>query len=97
LSAERDWYRDQYDSLDALVEALRTDNGWLEYRLQTVRDELLDQGAWTAEGASAVNMVRAALRARDEALENVHEDLPAMQVAAVERETTLTSAQAQLQ
>jgi hypothetical protein len=36
LSVERDWYRDQYDSLDALVEALRTDNGWLEYRLQAV-------------------------------------------------------------
>jgi hypothetical protein len=45
LSSERDWYRDQYDSLDALVEALRTDNGWLEYQLQAVRDELLDQGA----------------------------------------------------
>jgi hypothetical protein len=33
LSSERNWYRDQYDALDALVEALRTDNGWLEYRL----------------------------------------------------------------
>jgi hypothetical protein len=42
LSSERDWYRDQYDSLDALVEALQTKNGWLEYRLQAVRDELLD-------------------------------------------------------
>jgi hypothetical protein len=86
LSTEHDWYRDQYDSLDALVEALQTNNGWLEYRLQTVRDELLDQGAWTVEGASAVDMVRAALRARDEALENVREDLATMQVAAVERE-----------
>jgi hypothetical protein len=27
LSYERNWYRDQYDALDALVEALRTDNG----------------------------------------------------------------------
>jgi hypothetical protein len=36
LSSERDWYRDQYDALDALVEALRTDSGWLEYRLRTV-------------------------------------------------------------
>jgi hypothetical protein len=44
LSNERDWYRDQYDSLDALVEALRTDNGWLEYQLQLVRDVLLNQG-----------------------------------------------------
>jgi hypothetical protein len=26
LSLELDWYRGQYDALDALVEALRTDN-----------------------------------------------------------------------
>jgi hypothetical protein len=31
LSSECDRYRDQYDALDALVEALRTDSGWLEY------------------------------------------------------------------
>jgi hypothetical protein len=42
LSSDNDWYRDQYD---ALVEALRTDNGWLEYWLQVVRDAFLDQGA----------------------------------------------------
>jgi hypothetical protein len=45
LSFEHDWYRDQYDALDGLVEALRTDNGWLEYRLQVVRDAFQDQGA----------------------------------------------------
>jgi hypothetical protein len=45
LSSERNWYRDQYDALDALVEALRTDNGWLEYQLQVMRDELLEQDA----------------------------------------------------
>jgi hypothetical protein len=63
LSTELDWYQGQYDSLGALVEALRTDNGWLEYRLRDVRDELLDHGAQTAEGGSAVDMVRAALLA----------------------------------
>jgi hypothetical protein len=45
LSSERDWYQDQYDALDALAEALRTDNDWLDYRLQVVRDAFLDQGA----------------------------------------------------
>jgi chromosome segregation ATPase len=97
LSTERDCYRDQYDSLDALVEAIRTDNRWLEYRLQAVRDELLDQGAQTTEDASAVDMVRAALVARDEELQKARKDLASMRVAAAERETTLTSAQAQLQ
>jgi hypothetical protein len=32
---------------DALVEALRTDNGWLDYRLQAVWDALIDQHAQT--------------------------------------------------
>jgi hypothetical protein len=30
------------------MEAMRTDNGWLEYRLHAVRDKLLDQGVQTA-------------------------------------------------
>jgi hypothetical protein len=34
-----------------------------------VRDELLDQGIQTVEGGSTVNMVRAALLERDEALQ----------------------------
>jgi hypothetical protein len=97
LRTEHNWYRDQYDSLDTLVEALWTDNGWLEYRLQAVRDELLDQGAQTVEGASAVDMVRAMILARDEALHKAREDLATKQVATMERETSLTSTQAQLQ
>jgi hypothetical protein len=62
-----------------------------------VRDELLDQGAQTAEGTSEVDMVKAALLALDEALQKAREDLVAMQVVAAERETTLASAEAQLQ
>jgi hypothetical protein len=38
-----------------------------------------------AEGASAVDMVRAALLARDEALHKARKDLAAMQVAVAER------------
>jgi hypothetical protein len=79
------------------VEALQTDNGWLEYRLQTVRDKLLDQGVQTAEGTSVVDMVRDALLVRDEELQKASEDLAALQVVAAESKTVLTSAQAQLQ
>jgi hypothetical protein len=43
------------------VEALRTDNGWLEYRLQIVRDELVNQGAQAAAEASAVDKVTSVL------------------------------------
>jgi chromosome segregation ATPase len=97
LSSDRDWYRDQYDALDALVEILRTDNGWLEYRLQIVWDELLDQGAQAAEDASAVEKVRSTLLERDESLRKAREDLAAVRVAAAEFEMELTSARAQLQ
>jgi hypothetical protein len=81
LSSNRDWYRDQYDALDALVEALRTDNGWLEYRLEAVRDELLEQEAQAAEDAFAVVKVRTALLERDEVLRKAHEDMAAVRVA----------------
>jgi hypothetical protein len=94
LSFDRDWYRDQYDALDALVEALRTDNGWLEYRLEVVRDELLEQGAQVAEDASAVMKVRTALLERDEALRKAREDMAAVRDAAAEFETELASARA---
>jgi chromosome segregation ATPase len=97
LSSERDWYWDQYDSLDTLVEALRTDNGWLEYRLQAMRDELKDQSAQTAEGGSAVDLVKAALPERDEALRKARKDLAAMRTVAAEWEMELASTRAQLQ
>jgi flagellar capping protein FliD len=42
LSTEHDWYWSQYDALDALVEALRTDNSWLEYQLRVVQDAFMD-------------------------------------------------------
>jgi uncharacterized membrane-anchored protein YjiN (DUF445 family) len=75
LSSEHNWYRDQYDALDALAEALRTDNGWLEYRVEAMRDELLEQDARATEDASAVTKVRTALLERDEALRKAREDM----------------------
>jgi hypothetical protein len=59
-----------------------------------VRDELLDQCAQTVEDASAADMVKVALLARDEAPQKAREDLAAMQVVVAERETMLASAQA---
>jgi chromosome segregation ATPase len=79
------------------VEALRTDNGWLEYRLQIVRDELLNQGAQAAADASAVDKVTSALLERDEALRKACDDLATMQAVAAEWEMELASARAQLQ
>jgi chromosome segregation ATPase len=97
LSSERNWYRDQYDALDALVEALRTDNRWLEYRVETIRDELLEQDARAAEDASVVAKVRMALLERDEVLRKAREDTAAVRVAAAEFERELASARATLE
>jgi predicted nucleic acid-binding Zn-ribbon protein len=83
--------------LDALVEALRTDNRWLEYRLQVVRDELLEQDAQAAEDASAVVKVRTALLERDEALQKACEDVAVMRTVAAEWETEVASIRAQLE
>jgi hypothetical protein len=40
LDAELSWYREQYNALNALVEALRTPKGWLVYRAEALRDQL---------------------------------------------------------
>jgi hypothetical protein len=40
---------------------LRTDNGWLEYRVEVMRDQLLELDARAAEDASAVEKVRTTL------------------------------------
>jgi chromosome segregation ATPase len=97
LSSERNWYRDQYDALDALVEALRTDNGWLEYRTKVMRDQLLELDAQAAEDASAVTKERTALLERDEALRKAREDLAGMRTATVEWEAEVATIRTQLQ
>jgi hypothetical protein len=38
LSSNLDWYQAQYEALDAMVEALREDNGWLEYNILGIED-----------------------------------------------------------
>jgi hypothetical protein len=39
LDAELSWCRGQYNALDALVEALRTPDRWLVYRVEDLRDQ----------------------------------------------------------
>jgi chromosome segregation ATPase len=97
LSSERKWHRDQYDALDALVEVVQTDNGWLEYQIEAMRDELLEQDSRAAEDASAITKVRTALLERDEALRKACEDLAGARTVAVEWETEVATTRAQLQ
>jgi hypothetical protein len=39
LDAELRWYRGQYNTLDALVEALRTPDRWLVYQAEVLWDQ----------------------------------------------------------
>jgi chromosome segregation ATPase len=78
--------QEQHDALDAVVEALRTGDGWLAYRAEALRDQLLELEAQTAEGASAIKKVRTALVDRDEALQRAREDLAKARTLAAEWE-----------
>jgi chromosome segregation ATPase len=97
LSSERKWYRDQYDALNSLVEALQTDNGWLEYRIEVMCDELLEHDARAVEDASAVAKVRTTLLERDEALRKAREDLAGARTVVAEWETEVAATRAQFQ
>jgi hypothetical protein len=45
LDADLQWYRGQYEALDALVEALRSPDRWLAYRAKALLDLPPEQGA----------------------------------------------------
>jgi hypothetical protein len=97
LDADLNWYRGQYDALDALVEALRTPDRWLVYRVEALRDQPLEQDARAAEDISVVERVKTALVDRDEVLHKAREDLAGARTVAAVWEVEVASARAQLQ
>jgi chromosome segregation ATPase len=97
LDAELSWYQGQYNALDALVEALRTPNGWLVYRAEALRDQLPELDAQAAEDVSVVERVKTTLVDRDAALHKAREDLAGARTLAAEWEAEVASVRAQLQ
>jgi hypothetical protein len=73
---------------------LRTNDGWLAYRAEALRDHLLELEGQSAEGASAVEKVRTALIDRDEALQRAREDLAGARTMAAEWEAEVASVHA---
>jgi ribosomal protein S7 len=69
MSVELRQLREQRDALDALVEALRTRDGWLAYRAEALRDRLLELEGQSTACPSAIERVRTALIDGDEALQ----------------------------
>jgi chromosome segregation ATPase len=97
MSSELRRLWEERDALEALVEALRTGDGWLAYRAEALRDQLLELEVQATEGASAVERVRTVLVDRDEALQRAREDLARVRTLAAEWETEVASVRAQLQ
>jgi chromosome segregation ATPase len=97
LDAELRWYREQYNALDALVEALRTPDGWLVYRAEALRDQLPELDTRAMEDVSAVERVKTALVDRDEALHKAREDLAGARTLEAKWEAEVASVRAQLQ
>jgi chromosome segregation ATPase len=96
LDAELNWYRGQYNALDALVEALRTPDWWL-YRADALRDQPPELDAQAAEDVPAVDRLKTALVDRDEARQKAQEDLAGARTAVAEWGAEVVSARAQLQ
>jgi hypothetical protein len=97
LDADLNWYRGQYEALDALVEALRSPDRWLAYRTEALLELPLEQGAQAAGGASVVERVRTALVEWDDALRRVREDLDGAHSVAAAWEAEVVTDRAQLQ
>jgi chromosome segregation ATPase len=97
LDADLQWYRGQYEALDALVEALRSPDRWPAYKAEALLDLPPEQGAQAAEGASAVERVRTALLERDDALRRAREELEGAPSLASTWEAEVVTARAQLQ
>jgi myosin heavy subunit len=97
MSSELHRLQEQRDALHALVEALRTEDEWLAYRAEALRDQLLELEGRPTEGASTVEAVRTTLVDRDEVLRRARQDLVGAHAVAAEWEEKVVSARAQLQ
>jgi predicted nucleic acid-binding Zn-ribbon protein len=95
MSAELCQLREQRDALDALAEALRTRDGWLAYRAEALRDQLLELEGQSAARPSAIEWVRTALIDRDETLQQARGDLERARTVAADWEAEVVSVRAQ--
>jgi chromosome segregation ATPase len=82
VSTELRQLREQCDAFDALAEALRTQDGWLSYRAEALRDQLLEHEGQAAARPPALEQICTALSDRDEALQQVRGDLEKVRTVA---------------
>jgi chromosome segregation ATPase len=82
MSAELHQLREQRDAFGALADALGTQDGWLSYRAEALRDQLLEHEGQAAARPPALERICTALIDRDEALQQVRGDLEKMRTVA---------------
>jgi chromosome segregation ATPase len=95
MSAELRQLREQRDAFDALAEALRTRDGWLSYRAEALRDQLLELEGQATTRPSTIERIRTALINRDEALQQVRGDLERARTVATNWEAEVVSIRTQ--
>jgi chromosome segregation ATPase len=95
MSAELSQLREQRDALDALAEALRTRDGWLSYRAEALRDQLLELEGQATTRPSAIERIRMVLIDRDEALQQARGDLERARTVATGWEAEVVSIRTQ--
>jgi hypothetical protein len=78
VNAELHQLRERCGAFDALVDALRTPDGWLAYRAMALHDELHESTRQDPARPSSLERVRTALIDRDEALRQARSDLEKM-------------------
>jgi chromosome segregation ATPase len=95
MSAELRQLWEQRDALDALAEDLRTQDGWLLYWAEALRDQLLELEGQPTARPSAIERIRTALIDRDEALQQARGDAERAHAVATDWEAEVISLRTQ--
>jgi regulator of replication initiation timing len=94
MSAELRQLQEQRDAFVALAEALGTQDGWLSYWAEALRDQLLEHEGQAAARPPALERICTALIDRDEALQQVRGDLKKVRTVASNWEAEVVTVRA---
>jgi hypothetical protein len=94
MSAELHQLREQRDAFGALADAMGTQDGWLSYRAEALRDQLLEHEGQAAARPPALERICTALIDRDVA-SNLEAEVVTVRSDNQELRTWLREAQAQ--
>jgi chromosome segregation ATPase len=92
MSVELHRLQEQRDTFVALAEALGTQDGWLSYRAEALRDQLLEHEGQATARPPALERICTALIDQDEALQQARGDLERMRTVATNWEADVTTA-----